>query len=876
MSPLSNLKIKYKLTLMLFLPLSGLLLLSFITVLNEAQVVNDIEKLEQAIGLSIKVADIMHSIQAERGTSHLLQLTPDTAEQQWQQRVANTDSQINTLPEFLVEFKQYTQAKAAIHQDLNGMTQALERLPSLRAAVQNATQSQMDILAAYNAINNELGDLVNNITSEHMHQEFIKPILALLNTLNAREKSAQEQALLTLVFQQKHFTTDQFQQFVDLVSQQNVYINATLRRYMSVEQQQYAASLLDRNAIQAIQALRKLAYASNVSHPLPETITDDAGNVRPLLDYWSEVQAHKTDLLGELEGYLIKSLLTHIDTIEARALTNFIVIIVGTGLVILLAFILGYSITTRVSQRLKKVVMAANRIAEGDLNNPIKVDSGDEIGQLLSAFATMQQQLREQINAEQQVTEAALRIKQALDTVNTSVVISDDAYQIIYANQAALDLFEHYAAFTQTELPHLNPTHLMTQELDVFHKDPATYRALFERLQETQRVSLNLEHVMLEYDVNVVLNANGERLGFVLEFHDLTEEMATEEEIGTVIYMASQGEFNRHINLEGKTGFFKTFSQSVNQILGYNQQAVQDMLLIFSALAKGDLTQTIHTEYKGMLEQLKQDANQTVQRLTEVMVTIRDSANTVQKAADEIGQGHVSLTQRTEEQAAALQETAASMEQMTGTVQQNADNAGQAKVLAAAANAQAEQGREIANEAVKAMNRINTSSQKIADIIGVIDDIAFQTNLLALNAAVEAARAGEHGRGFSVVATEVRNLAQRSAAAAKEIKQLIRDSLERVEEGTIFVGQSDQALLEIVNAVKKVTDIVAEIAAASVEQASGIQQVNNVVLQMDSMTQQNAALVEETTAAGELLLIQARRLRKQVAFFHLADQPSQT
>jgi methyl-accepting chemotaxis protein-1 (serine sensor receptor) len=254
-------------------------------------------------------------------------------------------------------------------------------------------------------------------------------------------------------------------------------------------------------------------------------------------------------------------------------------------------------------------------------------------------------------------------------------------------------------------------------------------------------------------------------------------------------------------------------------------------------------------------------------KLYEIVGGVRTASDAVGGAAAQLSRGNDDLSQRTQEQASALEETASSMEEMTATVKQNADNARQANQLASGARGQAERGGEVVSRAVGAMDEINNSSRKIADIISVIDEIAFQTNLLALNAAVEAARAGEQGRGFAVVASEVRSLAQRSATAAKEIKDLIGDSVDKVRSGSELVDQSGKVLAEIMDSVKKVSDIVAEIAAASEEQAQGIDQVNNAVTQMDETTQQNAALVEEAASAAKSMEQQAQQLVTQISFF---------
>jgi methyl-accepting chemotaxis protein len=303
----------------------------------------------------------------------------------------------------------------------------------------------------------------------------------------------------------------------------------------------------------------------------------------------------------------------------------------------------------------------------------------------------------------------------------------------------------------------------------------------------------------------------------------------------------------------------------LRSILGALSAAVS----IANRIASGELGNDVRIGSQDELGSLLDSLRRMDSKLVEIVGEVRGSADAVGSAARQLSHGNDDLSQRTQEQAAALEETASSMEQMTATVKQNADNARQANQLAVGAREQAERGGAVVHRAISAMGEINTSSRKISDIIGVIDEIAFQTNLLALNAAVEAARAGEQGRGFAVVATEVRNLAQRSASAAKEIKGLINDSVDKVKVGSELVDESGKTLSEIMESVKKVTDIVAEIAAASEEQSAGIEQVNNAITQMDNVTQQNAAVVEQASAASKAMEEQSSTLVAQIGYFKL-------
>jgi methyl-accepting chemotaxis protein len=332
-----------------------------------------------------------------------------------------------------------------------------------------------------------------------------------------------------------------------------------------------------------------------------------------------------------------------------------------------------------------------------------------------------------------------------------------------------------------------------------------------------------------------------------------------------------QGDFTQRINMQGKEGFFKQLSEGINELMKTSDRGLQEIERMLGSLARGDLTDRIHTEYSGTFGQLKDDANATSDKLKEIISQIKSSSDTINTAVQEIAVGNMDLSQRTEEQAASLEETAAGMDQLTTTVKHNAQNAMHANQLAHDASSVAQKGGNVVRQVEGTMSAINESSHKIVDIISVIDGIAFQTNILALNAAVEATRAGEQGRGFAVVAAEVHSLSQHSATAAKEIKILIADSVKKVEGARKLVNQAGKTMEEIVTAVKRVNDIMSEISAASAEQSEGIEQVNRAIAQMDEVTQHNATLVEEAAAAAESLEDEAQNLPRSVSVFKTND-----
>jgi len=460
----------------------------------------------------------------------------------------------------------------------------------------------------------------------------------------------------------------------------------------------------------------------------------------------------------------------------------------------------------------------------------------------------------------------------ALNQLDANVMVADNELKIIFVNPAAAQMLARAEDAFRRDLPGFNASAMQGASLESMTREPAALRSEIERLTNVATRQEVIGGRTMKAIMSPMKDENGRRLGTVLEWFDRTQEVATESELQDVIGAVTAGNLANRISLDGKRGFFLTLSSGINELVDAIGGVVEEVQGLVAAANQGDLTHRIVTEGKaGLMVKIGSGINDLTDNLSGLVSQVKAAALAVSRGADEISQGNANLSQRTEEQASSLEETASSMEEMTSTVKQNADNAAQANQLGVAARDQAEKGGAVVAKAVKSMADINDASKKINDIIGVIDEIAFQTNLLALNAAVEAARAGEQGRGFAVVASEVRNLAGRSATAAKEIKGLIQDSVRKVDEGTNLVSQSGATLEQIVTAVKKVTDIVAEIAAASNEQSAGIDQVNKAVMQLDEMTQQNAALVEEASAASQSMADQARGLNESMQRYRVND-----
>ncbi|MBA0397215.1 methyl-accepting chemotaxis protein [Stenotrophomonas maltophilia] len=523
----------------------------------------------------------------------------------------------------------------------------------------------------------------------------------------------------------------------------------------------------------------------------------------------------------------------YMDDVQKQALVFTAIMALSGGVLVLIVLALSWVIGNRIAVPLKQATAVAEGIAAGKLDSHIGPQPHDETGRLLEAMAGMQQQLHAVIGGQREMARR------------------HDGGELSYRIDASAFPGEYGLMVQETNA--LVGGHVQT---------------LHDVLDVVQQYAVgDLSRDIARYP--------GEKAAMTTTVDTVKANLGRiNAEIKQLASAAAAGDFSRRGGAQRFDHDFRLMLENLNAMMAVSDDNLGKLSQLLSAIAEGDLTARMHGDYQGVFARMRDDANTTVTQLTQIVGQIQASTSSITLAAGEIASGNSDLSRRTEQQAANLEETAASMEELTSTVRQNAEHARQANQLAIGAQGVASQGGSVVGQVVNTMSAIEASSKKIAEIISVIDGIAFQTNILALNAAVEAARAGEQGRGFAVVASEVRTLAQRSAAAAKEIKGLIDDSVGKVAEGSSLVHQAGSTMGEIVASVQRVTDIMAEISAASQEQSAGIEQVNQTVVQMDETTQQNAALVEEATAAARAMEEQAGQLADAVAIFRLDNQVS--
>ncbi|PPU28753.1 methyl-accepting chemotaxis protein [Xanthomonas arboricola] len=500
--------------------------------------------------------------------------------------------------------------------------------------------------------------------------------------------------------------------------------------------------------------------------------------------------------------------------------------VVSTVIALLLGATIAWLLTRSVVLPLRQSLRLAERINDGDLRSQDLPTSKDESGQLLRAMQQMQRRLQDVISAQR------------------NMAARHDAGEISYRTDAQQFPGEYGHMVQDTNA--LVHAHVQTQ--------------------------LRMTEVMGSYAIGdlapEIEQYPGEKAAITATMQQVKQNLrAINAQIQQLTQAACAGNFALRGQPEKFEHDFRLMVENLNTMMATSDTNLARFSDLLRCIADGDLTVRMTGNFHGVFASMRDDANSTVHRLTDIVTHIQTTSNSIGFAAEDIASGNQELSRRSEQQAASLEETAASMEELTSTVKQNAEHAGRANQLALGAAAIASEGRDVVGQVIEQMSGIEASSRRIADIISVIDGIAFQTNILALNAAVEAARAGEQGRGFAVVASEVRTLSHRSSDAAKEIKRLIDDSVQRVADGATLVHKAGTTMGEVVTSVQHVTDIMGHISAASQEQAGGIEQVNLTIAQMDETTQQNVSLVEAASTAARSLEAHSTQLTQAVEVF---------
>lgn len=685
--------------------------------------------------------------------------------------------------------------------------------------------------------------------------------------LKAKESAANNSAKAQLhvhkavsaidAYYQGHDQTDfdMSQLELDAVEENLLYLSKNLR------------TMTGRRAVKSVlEQVEKLRQAS-------VSIYDSKRKINTLLkvdlvSHSTELSAASDDLMRKIWGNVRGSTESSLELTNKISLTS----ILFSSVAILFAALLSALIIRSISRPIRESVVVANGIAGGNLSQDIQPHSSDETGQLLNALAKMQNKIKSQLDEITESAQESQRIKIALDNASSSIMLTDHEHNIIYLNNSLINEFREYKNDISQQVSQFEADALIGRKFDMFSSDTEHTLNTFSNMAETTNCMLELGEQSYSLSADPVYDDNKVRLGSVVQWDNVTEQLQMETEVKHMIGEAKSGSLGLRISLDNKSGFYKTLSEEINELVTVSESVIDDAVETLGLITDGDLTQKANTNYKGSYATLNNNINSTIDKLISVISSIKTTSQAVDEGARYISEGNSDLSRRTQVQSSELDRSARSMVQISSNVNDAANNAEHANSLALEASEKARAGGHVLELANSAMEEINQASLSIRDIISVMDEIAFQTNLLALNASVEAAHAGSLGRGFAIVADEVRSLAQRSADAATEVKVLINDTMAKVDDGAKLVTKSSHSLNDIIESVTEVSGIIHQIYNASTEQSKEIEAVSKSIEQLDGSNQENSAMVEQTATASESLRNQAGELTGLINFFSIGRE----
>jgi methyl-accepting chemotaxis protein len=806
---LNNLTTKVRLILIVLLPVLGLLSFSGIVAVERMSLLSSSRQILDDVELFVDIGAVVHTIQKERGIT-LAFIS------------SHGEKMADKLPLARINSDEtFTILLANSGANLKTFSTVKNILEEVRKKANHFQGNKDDFAKVYTQIISQLLDVITLSTQTITDNKMARLANSYLSYLTMKESTGQTRAQISAILSKGKLDLASFGQVSANISAYEVAL-AQFKHQSLPDIRAYHEKIVVGKAVEEVERIKMLILTSPLDVELGIEVS-----------YWFDVMTARIDLMKVVEDKLAANLKEYAQTLKSEMLFSLSIIVVITGLVILLIAWIAFNIIGHLMASIMNVQKVSKAIARGDLTSEIDSSSHDEFGVMLCSMQEMQDSLQKLVD------EIQLTVNNAL--------LGD------FSKKIRLDDKKGFGADISTALNNLSYV------VDAGMGDVMRVTTAIANGDLSQTISADYAGVF----GNTKDSVN----------HTVAMLNTLVDEIESIVYSGADcGDFSVKMSLQDKAGYGKRLAELINQLFSTTECSLSDVLRITEALAKGDLTQLITNDYVGAFAATKGGINMTVENLKSLLGQVKLTSEVIVSASNEIAAGNNDLSHRTEEQAASLEQTAASMEELSVTVKQNTENAQRANELAVGAVVTAKKGAEVVQGVVKTMTLINDSSHKIVAIISVIDDIAFQTNILALNAAVEAARAGEQGKGFAVVAVEVRNLAQRAASAAGEIKRLIGDSVDSISEGSEQVELAGKTMTDIVNAIQHVTVIMADIAAASIEQNGGITQVHEAITSMDNVTQQNAALVEQAAAAAESLSDQAHNLALEMAHFKIGTK----